>query len=208
MYGWTTPSLRVWLLMLGIAGMLGASAIAAVAALDSWRARQERSDATLMATSRAIMESVDRELDQAVAFAHALAIARDLAAGELLSFEERAQKIVRPYGYTLTTRSLGARSQLVETPQSVGETVAKVPVVAASLNLAEDRVTIAPLQRSASGEWLVSVEVPILAGERRYRIDILVPAVTFQRILNDQHLPTAWTPVLLDANWTIVARDP
>src|SRR5258708_9172355 len=132
MYGWTTPSLRVWLLMLGIAGMLGATAIAAVAALDSWRARQERLDATLMATSRAITESIDRELDQAVAFAHALAISRDLAAGELLSFDVRAQKIVEPYGYTLVTRSLGARDQLVETPQSVGETVAVVPILAAT----------------------------------------------------------------------------
>src|SRR6266581_4310560 len=202
MYGRTTPSLRGWLLMLGIVGGLGATAIAAVAAFDSWREHRQLVDATLMATSRAITESVDRELDQAVAFAHALAISRDLAAGELLSFDVRAQKIVEPYGYTLVTRPLGARDQLVEIPQSVGETVAVVPILAAAIP-GKDQVTIAPLQRSASGEWLVSIQVPILAGERRYRIDILVPAATFQRILNDQHLPKAWTPVLLDANWTI-----
>jgi signal transduction histidine kinase len=41
----------------------------------------------------------------------------------------------------------------------------------------------------------------------RFVISILVPSTAFQRIIEEQHLPTSWSPVILDGDWTVVARD-
>ncbi|MGH7123754.1 MAG: hypothetical protein ACREFI_05235, partial [Stellaceae bacterium] len=151
---------------------------------------------------------MDRELDEAVALARAFAISRDLAAGDVAAFEDSAQRVIERYGYTLAATPLGGGVQLAETEQSLGDVPLKLPASTDSTSSDEDEVTIAPLHRSASGRWVVSVQVPVRAGAFRYRIDIAVPARVFQHILNEQHLPAAWTPVLLDADWTVVARDP
>jgi hypothetical protein len=39
-----------------------------------------------------------------------------------------------------------------------------------------------------------------------YVLTLVVPASRFQRTIDNQRLPPQWSPVILDQNWTIVAR--
>src|SRR5215469_873971 len=52
------------------------------------------------------------------------------------------------------------------------------------------------------------VDVPIedQGGQRLYTMVVGVPNDAFQKILIEQHLPRDWSPVILDADWVIVAR--
>jgi len=82
--GLEAPSIHTWVLMLGIACLLGSALIAVVAADNSWQVQRGRMDATLFATSRAITQSVEAEIDQAVVLARTFSFSRDLVSGDLL----------------------------------------------------------------------------------------------------------------------------
>jgi two-component sensor histidine kinase len=54
---------------------------------------------------------------------------------------------------------------------------------------------------------MVLIDVPIEneSGRRLYTMVIGVPNRIFQNMLTEQHLPRTWNPVILDADWRIVA---
>jgi len=53
------------------------------------------------------------------------------------------------------------------------------------------------------------IEIPIenAKGQALYKMDVGVPHGIFQRTLTSQVLPPKWHPVILDADWRVVARD-
>lgn len=204
-----SASLRSWLLALAAAGAAAALLVAATAGWWSWQAQKERIGTSLAATSRAIVESVDRELDQAAALARGLAVSRPLANGDIAGFEQQARQAIAPYGYHLVLKSPGSEYQLINTQSPTGTEPRKLAGPIDPM-LHRGNVYIAPLRQSrVSGLWLTSVEVPILGtdGELRYVISMLVPSAAFQHIIDEQKLPPSWTPVILDTDWTVVARD-
>jgi len=58
-----------------------------------------------------------------------------------------------------------------------------------------------------SDQWAIGVQMLATtdAGSS-YVLTLVVPASRFQRTIDNQRLPPQWSPVILDQNWTIVAR--
>ncbi len=198
-----TFSIRTAMLILTVGSGIVAIAAALAAGGLSYRENRDRIGSSLVAASRAIMVSVDGELDQALAFVSGLSTSPSFAKGDFATVQERAREALAPYGYVLILKSADGQQEYVNThkpPRSVGG----VPV---SGRLRLGSAGSAYLRR-IEDRWLALVDVPIedQSGQRVFTMIVGVPNGEFQKILIAQHLPPNWSTVILDADWVIVAR--
>jgi two-component sensor histidine kinase len=169
----------------------------------SYRDYRDRIGSSLIAASRAIMVSVDGELDQALAFVDGLSTSPNFVKGDFAALQVQAREALAPYGYVLILKSADGQQEYVNThrpPRSVGG-------VRVSGRLQPGSAESAYLRR-VEDRWLAMVDVPIedQSGQRVYTMVVGVPDDVFQQVLTAQHLPPNWSPVILDADWVIVAR--
>ena len=199
-----TFSIRTAMLTL----VVGSGILAIVAALVvgwlSYRENRDRIGSSLVAASRAIMVSVDGELDQALAFVNGLSTSPSFAKGDFATLQSRAKEALSPYGYVLVIMSANGDEEYVNTkkPSASGGTVSSSR---GSLRLGSaGRAYL----RRVEDRWFAMVDVPIedQSGQRLYTMVVGVPNDVFQKVLIAQHLPRDWSPVILDADWVIVAR--
>src|SRR6516225_4818593 len=198
-----TFSIRTAMLILTVGSGIVAIAAALVVGWLSYREYRDRMGSSLIAASRAIMGSVDGELDQALAFVDGLSTSPNLVKGDFAALQVQAREALAPYGYILILKSADGQQEYVNThkpPRSVGG----VPV---SGRLRLGGAESAYLRR-VEDRWLALVDVPIedQGGQRLYTMVVGVPNDVFQKVLIAQHLPPNWSPVILDKDWLIVAR--
>jgi two-component sensor histidine kinase len=198
-----TFSIRTAMLILTVGGGLVAIAAALVVGWLSYREYRDRIGSSLIATSRAIMVSVDGELDQALAFVDGLSTSPNFVKGDFAALQVQAREALAPYGYVLILKSADGQREYVNThepPRSVGG----VPL---SGRLRPGGAESAYLRR-VEDRWLALVDVPIedQGGQRLYTMVVGVPNDVFQKVLIAQHLPPNWSPYILDKDWVIVAR--
>src|SRR6516162_1346839 len=198
-----TFSIRTAMLILAVGSGIVAIAAALVVGWLSYRDYRDRIGSSLIAASRAIMVSVDGELDQALAFVNGLSTSPNFVKGDFAALQVQAREALAPYGYVLILKSADGQQEYVNTrrpPHSVGG----VPV---SGRLRPGSAESAYLRR-IEDRWLAMVDVPIedQGGQRVYTMVVGVPNDVFQKVLIAQHLPSNWSPVILDADWVIVAR--
>ena len=198
-----TFSIRTAMLILTVGSGIVAIAAALVVGWLSYREYRDRIGSSLIAASRAIMVSVDGELDQALAFVSGLSTSPNFVKGDFAALQVQAREALAPYGYVLILKSADGQQEYVNThkpPRSVGG----VPV---SGRLRLGNAGSAYLRR-VEDRWLAMVDVPIedQGGQRVYTMVVGVPDDEFQKILIAQHLPPNWSPVILDTDWVIVAR--
>jgi two-component sensor histidine kinase len=198
-----TFSIRTAMLILTAGSAMVAIAAALVVGWLSYREYRDRIGSSLIAASRAIMVSVDGELDQALAFVSGLSTSPNFVKGDFAALQVQAREALAPYGYVLILKSADGQQEYVNThkpPRSVGG----VPV---SGRLRLGNAGSAYLRR-VEDRWLAMVDVPIedQGGQRVYTMVVGVPNDEFQKILIAQHLPPNWSPVILDKDWVIVAR--
>src|SRR5215471_16309171 len=198
-----TFSIRTAMLLLTAGSGIVAIAAALVVGWLSYREYRDRVGSSLIAASRAIMVSVDGELDQALAFVSGLSTSPSFAKGDFATAQERAKEALSPYGYVLIIKSANGEQEYVNTkkPSVSGGTVSS----RGSLRLGNAGKAYL---RRIEDRWLAMVDVPIedQGGQRLYTMVVGVPNDAFQKILIEQHLPRDWSPVILDADWVIVAR--
>jgi len=198
-----TFSIRTAMLILAVGSGVVAVAAALVVGWLSYREYRDRIGSSLVAASRAIMVSVDGELDQALAFVDGLSTSPNFVKGDFAALQVQAREALAPYGYILILKSADGQQEYVNThkpPRSVGG----VPV---SGRLRPGGAESAYLRR-VEDRWLALVDVPIedQGGQRLYTMVVGVPNDVFQKVLIAQHLPPNWSPVILDKDWVIVAR--
>ena len=198
-----TFSIRTAMLILTVGSGIVAMAAALVVGWLSYREYRDRIGSSLIAASRAIMVSVDGELDQALAFVDGLSTSPNFVKGDFAALQVQAREALAPYGYILILKSADGQQEYVNThkpPRSVGG----VPV---SGRLRPRSPESAYLRR-VEDRWLALVDVPIedQGGQRLYTMVVGVPNDVFQKVLIAQHLPPNWSPVILDKDWVIVAR--
>src|SRR5215469_4289186 len=198
-----TFSIRTAMLTLTIGSGIVAIAAALVVGWLSYREYRDRIGSSLIAASRAIMVSVDGELDQALAFVDGLSTSPNFVKGDFAALQVQAREALAPYGYVLILKSADGQQEYVNThkpPRSVGG----VPL---SGRLRPGSAESAYLRR-VEDRWLVMVDVPIedQGGQRLYTMVVGVPNNVFQEVLTAQHLPPNWSPCILDKDWIIVAR--
>src|SRR5215471_4698996 len=198
-----TFSIRTAMLILTVGSGIVAIAAALVVGWLSYREYRDRMGSSLIAASRAIMVSVDGELDQALAFVDGLSTSPNFVKGDFAALQVQAREALAPYGYVLILKSADGQQEYVNTrkpPRSVGG----VPV---SGRLRPGSAESAYLRR-VEDRWLALVDVPIedQGGQRLYTMVVGVPNDVFQKVLIAQHLPPNWSPCILDKDWIIVAR--
>jgi two-component sensor histidine kinase len=198
-----TFSIRTAMLILTVGSGIVAIATALVVGWLSYREYRDRIGSSLIAASRAIMVSVDGELDQAIAFVDGLSTSPNFVKGDFAALQVQARDALAPYGYVLILKSADGQQEYVNThrpPRSVGG-------VRVSGRLQPGSAESAYLRR-VEDRWLAMVDVPIedQSGQRVYTMVVGVPNDVFQEVLISQHLPPNWSPVILDKDWVIVAR--
>jgi two-component sensor histidine kinase len=200
-----TFSIRTVMLTLvcgGVVIMLGA---AFAAGWLSYREYRDRIGGSLIAASQAVMVSVDNELDEPLAFVSGLASSSSFARADFNNFEERTRDALSPRGYIVIIKSADGGQEYVNTSKPPAGSTAAGPSAVGLLRLGKagnghlDRV---------QDHWMELIDVPIEdeSGRRLYTMVIGVPNRIFQDMLAEQHLPRTWSPVILDADWVIVAR--
>src|SRR5690349_18658012 len=198
-----TFSIRTAMLVLTVGSGIVAVTTALVVGWLSYRDYRDRIGSSLLAASRAIMVSVDGELDQALAFVDGLSTSPNFVKGDFAALQAQAREALAPYGYVLILKSADGQQEYVNThrpPRYVGG-------VRVSGRLQPGSAESAYLRR-LEDRWLAIVDVPIedQNGQRVYTMVVGVPIAAFQDVLTAQHLPPNWSPVILDKDWVIVAR--
>jgi two-component sensor histidine kinase len=199
-----TFSIRTAMLTLTVGSGIVAIAAALVVGWLSYRENRDRIGSSLVAASRAIMVSVDGELDQALAFVSGLSTSPSFAKGDFVTLQSRAREALSPYGYVLIIRSANDEQEYVNTKKP-STSVGTVSSSRAPLRLGSaGRAYL----RRVEDRWLAMVDVPIedQGGQQLYTMEVGVPNGVFQKVLIEQHLPQDWSPVILDADWVVVAR--
>ena len=100
-----TFSIRTAMLVLTVGSGIVAIATALVVGWLSYREYRDRIGSSLIAASRAIMVSVDGELDQAIAFVDGLSTSPNFVKGDFAALQVQAREALAPYGYVLILKS-------------------------------------------------------------------------------------------------------
>src|SRR5215831_10183284 len=198
-----TFSIRTAMLILALGSGIVAITAALVVGWLSYRDYRDRIGSSLIATSRAIMVSVDGELDQALAFVDGLSTSPNFVKGDFAALQVQAREALAPYGYVLILKSADGQEEYVNTrrpPKYVAGVRVSGPLRPGSAESA--------YLRRIEDRWFAMVDVPIedQAGQRVYTMVVGVPNDVFQEVHTAQHLPPNWSPVILDKDWVIVAR--
>ena len=206
------PPLRSWIGRLALAGLLAAMLTAIAAGWFSWTQQRAQLGLNLRATTRAIIGSVDREIDRAVALAQGLLASEALARGDIAVFEGEARKAVKNYPYTILLNPSDSGRQLINTYYAAGTQLpdfTEPDWIDPKLGAGE--IALKPLRQGRiSGRWVLIVQAPVRdeRNELRFALNVVVPVSTLQRVLDEQTLPSDWLAVIVDKSGKIVARRP
>jgi two-component sensor histidine kinase len=201
-----TLSLRTWLWALALICTAGALFVGSLAGWYSWQQQKYRVGQNLVATTRAIIQLAERELDRAASVALALSSLHNLQEGDLRGFEQRARVLAQTFGYFLIVSTPGSPREVINTDVPPGVALPELPPEWRTG--ASEQPTVKPLVlRATDRHWTAAVQM--LSKPKvgpAYVITVGVPSARFQKIIEEQQLPSDWSPVILDQEWTVVAR--
>src|SRR5262249_45133580 len=198
-------SIRAAMLTVVCAGVIVALVAACTAGWVSYREYRDRIASNLIAASRAVMTAVDSELQEPLAFVNGLSSGAGFSRGDFSSFATRAKDALSPYGYIVIIKSADGKHEYVNTAKPLAS---ETTGLAAGTPLHLGKPANGYL-RQVEDRWMALIEIPIEGanGQILYTMVVGVPNGNFQRILASQLLPKKWHPVILDADWRVVARD-
>lgn len=162
-----------------------------------------------MATSRALIQSSNRELEQAAVALRAISGSVSFRSGDLAAFRTRALEFLGPYGYFLIVSELGSSSELMNTAIPDASSLPELSPNWTNSLRDTGEVSVKPLSQIGGDQWAVAVQtIAATDNGSKYLLTLGVPASRFQRVIDDQGFPPESFPVILDQNWPIVARYP
>ena len=202
------PKIQSRLTLLVLAVVISASLMAVALISYNYDEEQARQARDALATARAMMQGIDRELLNVKTAAQVLATSPYLQSGDLRGFYDQAKSVVElqigsaivlfgsnghmllntliPFGDQLPPMVRDLRSRLIETRQ---------PVLS--------DLFIGPVTRKP----VMSVEVPVFHDDEFiYDLAFAIPTDRFSDLLRDQHLPPGWIATVFDSSGTIAAR--
>ncbi len=114
-------SIRTAMIVLACVSIAAALAIAILAAWASYRENRQRVESSLIAATRAVMLSVDSELDQALAFVNGFSRSASLRSGDFVRFQKLATDALAPHHYLLVVKSADGAQEYVNTSHTPPE---------------------------------------------------------------------------------------
>jgi two-component sensor histidine kinase len=183
--------------------------IAAMALLlaGQYQASHRQFESQLLASSRLLGVSVDRELENGRTLLGGLAMAASLQTGDMDAFDKAARFATRGRkGWIVLTDDQGR--QLVNTlvPRETALSRGGFPQDART-DLRRGRTRVSGL---VTGTLLrrpvVAIDRPVLSNGRLHVLSYIQEPVGFQSIFVPKLLPPAWIGVILDQNGRVIAR--
>ena len=204
-----TRTVRQWFNLLVIACILPAAAAAILLLYHSYQRERASVERSTIATARALMQAVDRELASAQGALQVLATSPLLAEGDLAGFYRQAQEALhyRP-GINILLSDRHGR-QLLNTLRPFG---AALPPHGNPAQLQRLFDTGQPIVSDlyygmVAQRPLISIDVPVRRGNRIvYDLSMAVVPEQLDEILRRQQLPQSWPVAIFDSAGVIVAR--
>ena len=203
------PTIRSRLVLLVVACVVPASFMAALLIWQGYQRERDRRERDSIATARAMVQAIDRELTGVRIAAEVLSFSPHLARGSLTGFYGEAQALLaRQIGHNVVLSDASGQ-QLVNTLRPFGEPLprhgnpAQLRKVFETERPVVSDVYIGGLLRRP----VLSIDVPVFRdGAAVYDLSIGVLPDRFARVLRDQRLPPDWIAAVFDTTGTIVAR--
>lgn len=202
-------TIRSALALLVIACVIPASLMTALLISYNYQREHDRLIRDSIATARALVQVIDRELTSKVLAAEILGTSRSLESGDIPEFYAQAQSAVRMQIGNNVALSDATGQQVMNTIRPLGEQLPRHGSVAQLKTVFETgRPLITDLYvGGVLRRPLVSIDVPIFRGGKVvYDLSIVALPERFAAVLVDQRLPSGWIATVLDSTGTIVAR--
>ena len=184
-------------------------AIAAMALLVAaqYGASRRQFESQLMASSRLLGVSVDRELENGRTLLGGLAMARSLQAGDLVAFDGAARFATRGRGGWIVLMDDQDR-QLVNTLVPRGTALPWTAFPEAGwAELRKGRIRVSGLVTGPIARRpIIVIDRPVVLKGRLYVLSYVQRPAAFQSIFVPKLLPPSWIGVILDQNGHVIAR--
>jgi diguanylate cyclase (GGDEF)-like protein len=205
----SAPTIRRRLAFLVLASAIPAVVLAAALLAYEHRRERGRLERDTIATARALVNAVDRELLGITVAAQVLSTSQRAQAGDLAAFYSQAQEVVaKGIGANVVLSDATGR-QVMNTLRPLGEAlpmhgnpVQVRAVFATGRPVVSDLYVGGVLRRP-----VMSVDVPVFSdGRVVHALSIGVMPERFRAILSEQKLPQGWIGAVFDTAGTVVAR--
>lgn len=203
------PTIRSRLVLLVMACVIPASLMAA--ALISYSYQRERAQLVRdsIATARAMVQAIDRELTSIRLATEVLSTSPYLQSGDIRAFYDQAKSVVSRQIGNNVVLSDAMGQQLINTLRTPGE---PLPRHGNPEQLRKVFETARPVMSDVYvggvlKQPLTSIDVPVFRdGKVVYDLSIGILPTRYVRLLSDQRLPPGWIAAVFDSTGTIVAR--
>jgi PAS domain S-box-containing protein len=203
-------TLRFWLTCLVLTCVLPICFIVSFLVYYSYQQQQRALESSMTETARALSMVIDRQLEVMQASATALSTSPSLATGDFATFHHQMQSVLRDYPGADIVLADATGQQLANSFVPFGKPLPKRNVPEAVQRVFETgKPVITNLFKGAlTGHFTVGVDVPVFLGERvAYDLALTIPAERLQAVFSQQRIPTEWPSAIIDANYTVVARN-
>ncbi len=202
-------SIRAHLALLVLAAIAPAVLVAAGLLVFEQRNDRERLESDSIATARAMVHAIDREIVTLTAAAQVLSTSERLKSGDIAAFRAQAEQIAaRRIGANVVVSGADGR-QVLNTLRPPGAPLAMHGNPAQLRKVfATGRPVVSDLYvGGVLGQPVMSVDVPVVRdGKVIYDLSIGEVPERFAAILKEQQLPEGWIGAVFDRQGKIVAR--
>ena len=194
------------LFLLAASGLLPLAIMVTAALAYLVHERQQATQRSAMALSRALATAVDAELHATIAVLRTLGQSDELRLAQLEAFYRTAARVARQEGWRAlvlvnqqgrvvfrTTRPFGAEDAAPVEPESIGQA------------LSLGRPVIGVVTQGSSPSPAFAVRVPVQAGGT-YVLTAVLPTALILGVLKRQSVPATWVVAAFDQSRTRVAR--
>ena len=202
-------SIRAHLALLVVAAIAPAVLVAAGLLVFEQRNEAERLDRDSIATARAMVHAIDREIVNLTAAAQVLATSQRLQSGDIEAFRAQAERVAALHIGTNVVVSGADGRQLLNTLRAPGAPLAMHGNPGQLRKVfATERPVVSDLYvGGVLGRPVMSVDVPVVRdGKVVYDLSIGEVPERFLAILQEQKLPAGWIGAVFDGEGKIVAR--
>ncbi len=169
------------------------------------RARYERQ---LIATTRALVLTTDRQIGQGQSILQTLAVSPALISGDIPAFERQARAAVQ--GGDAWIVLLDNERQLVNTRWPVGAAPPRIGLPDYRWEtIRAGRTSVSNLVRPKQADLFppfVSIDMPVIVNGRLYDLAYQQSPKAFSSIFAAQNIPHTWTASIVDRDAALVAR--
>ena len=180
-----------------------------IVAINFYRSERDHIAQSTMATARALVSAVDRDLVSITMASQVLAASPLLQTGDLAAFHRKASELVPVVSGNSFILSESSGQELINTLIPFGESL---PFRASLVTLRKVFETGRPVTSDVfSGAVIkrptIAVDVPVFVnGEVKYSLAVGIFPERLSGMLVSQHLPPHWIAAILDTKGVLAAR--